>query len=155
MDIDKAIVLATTAHMGQVDKAGEPYILHPLRVGASLHRRGPHYVMAGILHDVVEDTPITLEDIAELGAPPEVVDAISAVTKHESERTWEAYKQSLARAVSDPIGGWVKAADVWDNYTRLDRSNLPQETYKRLRKKYLKAFDFLARADFDPNRHAA
>jgi len=155
MDIEKAIVLATTAHMGQVDKAGVPYILHPLRVGASLHRRGPHYVMAGLLHDVVEDTPITLEDIAELGAPPEVVDAISAVTKWESERTWEAYKQSLARAISDPIGGWVKAADVWDNYSRLDRELLPPETYKRLRKKYHQAINFLARADFSPADHAA
>lgn len=146
--VEGAILFATQAHDGQLDKAGAPYILHPLRVGASLHDYGTVYVIAGILHDVIEDTPHTLDDLTELGADPVVVAAVASVTKDESERGWDAYKRSLQKAIQHPVGGWVKAADVADNWSRLDHETLGSQTYRRLFDKYLKARVFLAEAGF-------
>lgn len=150
--IEGAVAYANRAHDGQVDKAGTPYILHPLRVGASLHDFGPDYVIAGLLHDVIEDTPVTLEDLTELGASETVVSAVASVTKTESERTWEAYEKSLTRATLDPIGGWVKAADIADNWKRLDQDRLGPDTYWRLLSKYEKARKFMQARGFDPDR---
>jgi (p)ppGpp synthase/HD superfamily hydrolase len=125
--------------------------LHPLRVGASLHDFGQDYVIAGLLHDVVEDTPATLEDLAALGASDAVVNAVSSVTKTESERTWEAYKKTLSRASQDPVGGWVKAADIADNWKRLDERRLGSDTYARLLSKYEKARVYMRERGFNPD----
>jgi (p)ppGpp synthase/HD superfamily hydrolase len=145
--IEGAVAFANQAHDGQVDKQGVPYILHPLRVGASLHAFGPEYVIAGLLHDVVEDTPVTLDDLHILGASDAVIAAVNAVTKTESERTVEAYMRSIARATQHPIGGWVKAADVADNMGRLDGIT-DDMTRKRLWRKYEHAYDALNEAGF-------
>lgn len=150
--IEGAVAYANKAHDGQVDKQGVPYILHPLRVGASLYGHGQDYVIAGILHDVVEDTPATLDDLAALGASDEVVSAVASVTKQESERTWEAYEKSLARATSDPIGGVVKAADIADNWKRLNLEGLGEESYWRLLSKYERAIRYMQARGFDPLR---
>jgi len=149
--IEGAVAFANQAHDGQVDKQGVPYILHPLRVGASLYKFGTDYVIAGILHDVVEDTLVTLEDLHILTASDAVVAAVGSVTKTESERTWEAYEKSLERAVADPIGGWVKAADVADNRGRLDLDRMRPDDYWRLLDKYGKARTFLQTRGFDPD----
>lgn len=145
--IEGAVAFANQAHDGQVDKQGVPYILHPLRVGASLHAFGPDYVIAGLLHDVVEDTPVTLDDLHILGASYAVVAAVNAVTKTESERTVEAYMRSIDRAVADPMGGWVKAADVADNVKRLDGIT-DEVTRRRLWNKYDAAMEKLGEAGF-------
>lgn len=150
--IEGAVAYANKAHDGQVDKQGVPYILHPLRVGASLYDQGQDYVIAGILHDVVEDTPATLDDLAALGASEAVLSAVASVTKTESERTWEAYEKSLSRATLDPVGGWVKAADIADNWKRLDQDRLGPETYWRLLSKYEKAIRYMQARGFNPDR---
>lgn len=136
--IEGATEFAIRAHDGQVDKQGLPYILHPLRVGASLWRFGSEYVIAGLLHDVVEDTHHTLDDLRALGASESVIAAVDAVTKTESERTVEAYERSIRKAMEDPIGLWVKAADVSDNASRVDDIRDP-ELRHRLRVKYAMA----------------
>lgn len=110
---------ALHAHYGQVDKQGQPYFLHVARVGSSLWRLGPEYVCAGFLHDVAEDTSYTLEDIEGLGASVDVVRAVDSVTKTGSDRSLEAYEAAVRRAMDDPIGRWVKAADVSDNASRV------------------------------------
>jgi hypothetical protein len=129
---------AISAHAGQVDKQGVPYFLHVARVGAALWRFGPDHVSAGFLHDVVEDTDFGLPDLYRLGAPPAVVQAVDSVTKTTSEADLGAYEASIRRAMGDPIGRWVKAADVSDNASRVD--GVPHGPVQaRLREKYVMA----------------
>ena len=81
--LERAIEIAAAAHAGQVDKAGQPYILHPIRV--MLRVTGSHARMAAILHDVVEDTPVTIDQLVGEGFPAEVVAAVIALTKLPGE----------------------------------------------------------------------
>ena len=123
------------AHRDQVDKIGVPYVYHVARVGASLWRFGDEFVMAGFLHDVVEDTDYSLEDLAFMGAPDAVLSAVDSVTKHVSESDLTAYEASIRRAMGDPIGRFVKAADVSDNALRV--SDVPWGPLRvRLAEKY-------------------
>lgn len=77
--LDKAIILAIKAHKGQVDKAGDDYILHPIRVMAKLETEEERII--GVLHDVVEDTDITFEQLKEEGFSPEVISALKCLTR--------------------------------------------------------------------------
>ena len=125
--IERAIEIAATAHAGQRDKAGQPYIFHPLRV--MLRVDGAHEQMAAVLHDVVEDTSVTLDNLAQEGFPSEVLRAIAALTKLPGETRLEA----AARAAADPVARKVKLADNAEN---MDLSRLPNPTakdYERLR----------------------
>jgi (p)ppGpp synthase/HD superfamily hydrolase len=137
--VEGAIEFATRAHDGQVDKQGSPYILHPLRVGARLHEYGDHYVIAGILHDVVEDTPHTLDDLRALGAHPDVIEAVELLTRTDKH---EPYTEHIERLANNPIAARVKTADVADNMNRLD--GLDEATVSRLSVKYSAAALILA-----------
>lgn len=107
--LEQAIALAVESHRGQVDKAGHPYILHPLRVMFALE--GELERMAAVLHDVVEDTPITFEQLRTMGFPAEVVVALEHLTKREGE----SYSEFVERAARHPIARRVKLADIEDN----------------------------------------
>jgi (p)ppGpp synthase/HD superfamily hydrolase len=107
--LEDAIALAVEAHRGQRDKAGQSYILHPLRVMMRLETEAER--MAAILHDVVEDTPYTLERLRELGYPEEVLGALDCLTKREGE-TYEAF---IERVSPHPLARRVKLADLEDN----------------------------------------
>ena len=117
--LEDAIVIAAQAHAGQRDKAGEPYILHPLRVllrvGTASER------MAAVLHDVVEDSAISLADLAAAGFAPEVVAAVEALTKRPGETRLEAAR----RAAAHPVARVVKLADNAEN---LDLSRIANPT---------------------------
>lgn len=119
--IERAIEIAATAHAGQCDKAGQPYIFHPLRV--MLRVDGAHEQMAAVLHDVVEDTSVTLDNLAQEGFPSEVLRAIAALTKLPGETRLEA----AARAAADPVARKVKLADNAEN---MDLSRIPNPTDK-------------------------
>ena len=119
--IERAIEIAATAHAGQRDKAGQPYIFHPLRV--MLRVDGAHEQMAAVLHDVVEDTSVTLDNLAQEGFPSEVMRAIAALTKLPGETRLEA----AARAAADPVARKVKLADNAEN---MDLSRIPNPTDK-------------------------
>ena len=119
--IERAIEIAANAHAGQRDKAGQPYIFHPLRVMFRVN--GEHEQMAAVLHDVVEDTSITIDDLAREGFPSEVLRAIAALTKLPGETRLEA----AARAAADPIARKVKLADNAEN---MDLSRIPNPTEK-------------------------
>lgn len=138
MTVEGTARFVAEAHDGQIDKAGMPYVLHPLRVGASLWEFGPDYVIAGMLHDVVEDTPYELSDLNALGAPPAVVRAVDLVTKHASESRWEVYEQTIKRAMADPMARAVKVADVSDNASRLG-GVIDPVVADRLSAKYVRA----------------
>lgn len=119
--IEKAIEIAASAHAGQRDKAGQPYILHPLRV--MLRVTDEYEQIAAVLHDVVEDTSITLEQLTLEGFPREVLQAIDALTKRPGETRLEA----AHRAAADPIAKAVKLADNAEN---IDLSRISNPTEK-------------------------
>lgn len=132
---EACLKFAIDAHAGQVDKQGFPYFYHITRVGSALYRFGPDYVMAGYLHDIIEDTDVDPQELAEFGLPWHIVLAVLSVTKSQSERTLEAYEASIRKAMADPIGKWVKAADVSDNASRV--GDIPWGPMQaRLRAKY-------------------
>ncbi|RON81239.1 HD domain-containing protein [Pseudomonas fluorescens] len=107
--LERAIAIAATAHAGQVDKGGAPYILHPLKVMlrmTSLEER-----IVAVLHDVVEDCDISLDDLRKEGFSEEVLTAIASVTKVPGE----SYDDFVERAAQNPIGRVVKLADLEEN----------------------------------------
>ncbi|WP_236181681.1 MULTISPECIES: HD domain-containing protein [Pseudomonas] len=107
--LERAIAIAATAHAGQVDKGGAPYILHPLKVMlrmSSLEER-----IVAVLHDVVEDCGISLEDLRKEGFSEAVLSAIESVTKVPGE----SYEDFVERAAQNPIGRVVKLADLEEN----------------------------------------
>ena len=119
--LESAIQLAAEAHAGQQDKAGKPYILHPIRVMLSVSTTDEQ--IAAILHDTVEDTDVTYEQLSEAGFSAEIISAVRALTKLDGESRVEAAR----RAVKHPIARQVKLADVKDN---LDISRIPHLTDK-------------------------
>ena len=119
--LERAIEIAAAAHAGQTDKAGQPYILHPLRVMLRVNTDVER--MAAVLHDVVEDTPVTLERLTSEGFPPSVVAAVEALTKRDGETREDAAR----RAVRDSIARNVKLADNAEN---LDLSRIAKPTEK-------------------------
>lgn len=125
--LERAIELAAHAHAGQADKGGEPYVLHVLRVMFAVE--GEHARMAAVLHDIVEDTPMTLDQLRADGFPEEVVRAVQALTKRPGETRLEAAQ----RAAQDPIARIVKLADNADNQNLERLPELTDKDVARLR----------------------
>ncbi|TEA06292.1 HD domain-containing protein [Mycobacteroides salmoniphilum] len=141
--VEMAERLAKEAHLGQTDKAGEPYIGHVRRVAASVTPREPVYMAAAWLHDVVEDTGVTLDGLLAQGFPREVVVAVGLLTRRD-EVPSETYYEQIA---ADPVALAVKIADIADN-TNADRlARLDQETNTRLIAKYRNALRSLNRPE--------
>ena len=108
--LERAIVIAAEAHAGVPDKAGAPYILHPLRMMMTMTSTEERIV--AVLHDVCEDCPgWTLEILRGEGFSEEILAALDSVTK----RKGEPYEEFVMRAVANPIGRRVKLADLVDN----------------------------------------
>jgi guanosine-3',5'-bis(diphosphate) 3'-pyrophosphohydrolase len=123
--LERAIEIAAKAHAGQKDKAGTQYILHPLRV--MLRVSTPDERIAAVLHDVVEDTSVTLEGLRAEGFSEEVIAAIDALTKRTGETRIDAAK----RAATNPIARIVKLADNAEN---MDLSRIRYPTEKDLQR---------------------
>lgn len=130
--LDKAIYIAAKAHKGQKDKAGQTYILHPLRVMFS--RKDEIERICAVLHDVIEDTDISLEYLREEGFSREILEALDALTK----RTNENYDDFIGRVIKNRIACQVKLADLMDNMDLSRISNPSKEDYNRV-EKYRKA----------------
>jgi len=132
-DLEEAIRIAVEAHRGQKDRAGAPYVLHPLRM--LLRMRTDAERIAAVLHDVVEDTAWTLDDLRARGFSAEVLAAVDALTR----RPGEAYDAFVERAAADPIARHVKLADLEDN---LDLRRLDAVTADDLERidRYLRAY---------------
>ena len=132
--LERAIQIATEAHHGQVDKAGNDYILHPLRVmelGNSLEEK-----IVGVLHDVVEDTDWTFERLADEGFSPIILDALRCVTKLSEN---EPYDHFIARVQANPLAIAVKLNDLSDNMDIRRLKTLTEKDFIRLQK-YHKAY---------------
>jgi hypothetical protein len=137
--IEKALQIAAKAHEGQTDKDGQPYILHPLRV--MQHVEGLEAQIVAVLHDVVEDTKVTLEDLRAAGFSETILDGVRCVTHGKNE----SYADYVVRCKANPLGRQVKLADLEDNSrpTRLLlRPDRLEGDLARLRK-YVLAYKFL------------
>ncbi|MEM9751910.1 MAG: GTP pyrophosphokinase [Planctomycetota bacterium] len=143
MNLEHAIAIATKAHAGQTQRNGDPYILHPMRVMLSLSqgpdapagKRLEKLRIVAILHDVVEDTPWTLDLLRDEGFADDVVRGVDSMTKREGED----YPDFVERSAGDPLGRAVKLADLEDN---LDVRRLPKWKNKDATRaeKYIKAW---------------
>jgi (p)ppGpp synthase/HD superfamily hydrolase len=108
--LERALEIAAEAHRGQLDKAGEPYLLHPIRV--MLRVRSDQERIAALLHDVVEDSSDwSLERLRAEGFPEAVVEAVDRLTR----RPGEPYETLIERAAGSPLARAVKLADLEDN----------------------------------------
>lgn len=108
MELDNARQLAREAHARQTDKQGRDYYeAHLEPIAQALRAHGPEAEMAGLLHDVLEDTGTTADELRERGVPERVIEAVIAVTKIKGE----PYDDTIARAAAHPLGRLVKLAD--------------------------------------------
>lgn len=133
---DKAYQIASCAHAGQVDKAGQCYFLHPLRVADRCQTAQAKIV--ALLHDTIEDTDVTAEYLRQEGFPDEIVAAVLSVTKERGE----TYEDFIARVARNPIGREVKLADLEDNMNVGRLSKLTAADIARTHK-YRIAWDYL------------
>ena len=152
MNLEKAIKIAVEAHTGQLDKGGNPYILHPLRVMLSLNSEEERIV--GVLHDVVEDCEgWSWERLKEQGCSDKIIEALKSVSKtleeekqfkemDDPDEKMEHYLQFIQRAKTNKIGRNVKAADIRDN---LDISRIDDITERDINRlnRYKKALSIL------------
>lgn len=132
--LEKAILIAVKAHKGQVDKGGSPYILHPLRVMFSLKDEKER--ICAVLHDVIEDTDITLDYLRNDGFSEEILLALDALTKRKNE----SYDQFIDRIIYNRLACHVKLADLNDNMNLERIENPSQKDFERI-EKYRKAVD--------------
>ncbi|MNL42771.1 Bifunctional (p)ppGpp synthase/hydrolase relA [compost metagenome] len=134
--LERAIAIAANAHQGQVDKGGSPYILHPLKVMLRVNTLEERIV--AVLHDVVEDCGISLDELRQEGFSEAVLEAIAAVTKVPGE----SYEAFVERAALNPVGRVVKLADLEENS---DLSRIEQPSWDDLERieKYRRAIGIL------------
>jgi (p)ppGpp synthase/HD superfamily hydrolase len=135
--LNRAIEIAAEAHEGAIDKYGAPYINHVTRVmniGGSDSEK-----IVGVLHDVIEDTHWTFEDLEKEGFSKEVINALRCVTKTSED---EDYEEFITRVKISPLAVKVKLNDLTDN---LDVKRMPEVLESDLKRlnKYLRAYNEL------------
>jgi len=126
--VQVALKLATIAHSGQIDKGGKPYILHPISVAKIVETEEEKTV--ALLHDVIEDTPVTLEELRENGLPESVVVAVDVLTK----RPGVDYGDYIQRVKQNPLALAVKIADMTHNMDLSRIQNPSAKDYARIEK---------------------
>ena len=142
--IEDAIAFAAQAHQEQVDRLGEPYIFHPLRVMLLVKQAGgtETELVASVLHDVIEDTDTTLDEVAELFSP-EVATLLDAISRRPGEE-YVAYVERCVAAGASAIR--LKQADLTDNSNPERMARLPAAEREELLKKYSSGFEVIERA---------
>lgn len=133
----QALARAEDAHKGQVDKAGVAYIHHPLYVASLVE--GKLAKTIALLHDVVEDSAWTLEDLRMEGLPEEVVQSVGILTKNRDE----SYEEYLMHVKQNPLARQVKLADLQHNSDLSRLANVTDRDRKRA-EKYRQAIAFLS-----------
>ena len=135
-NIEKAIQIALKAHQGQLDKAGKPYILHPIRLMCRLHVEID--IISALLHDVIEDSDYTAADLRREGVPEAAIEVIDHLTRKKNE----PYEDFINRASRNEHAKRVKIADLEDN---MDISRLNEITDKDIERlsKYHRSLNYL------------
>jgi len=134
--IERAIEIAVKVHRGQTDKAGAPYILHPLRV--MMRMQTENEMAAAVLHDVIEDTGMTLDDLRKTDLPKTVIETVDCLTR----RSGESYDTYIERILEHSIAHKIKIADLEDNMDLKRGIKFADRDYARL-KKYHQAWSRL------------
>lgn len=137
-----AIALATEAHLGQRDKGGADYITHPLRLMAKMAT--DEEKMTAVLHDVVEDTSVTLDRLRADGYPTAVIDAVDCLTR----RAGETYEGFISRIKPNSLARRVKLADLEDNMD-LSRLSAPGPKDHERVERYRKSWESLSDRKMD------
>ena len=132
----KAYEIAKKAHLGQIDKAGEDYIKHPEKVASFVNSDEEKAV--AYLHDVIEDTELTLEDLREYGFSEEVLKAVDVITKKKGQD----YQTYLNSVKENKLARVVKLADLRHNSDLTRLIDITEKDRER-KEKYQKAIDFL------------
>lgn len=135
--ISLAYSIAKAAHMGQKDKAGEDYINHPLAVASFV--TGPDAKIVALLHDTIEDTSVTEDDLRPLFSG-EIVDAIVSMTHLKGE----PYMEYIRRVSGNDLAKTVKLADLRHNMDLGRIKNPTEKDYARIERKYLPALAYLS-----------
>jgi (p)ppGpp synthase/HD superfamily hydrolase len=130
--LEDAIAYAARAHRGQVDKGGQPYILHALRV--MLRQVDDTARIVAVLHDVLEDTPETLDGLRTAGYSEEICAALDCLTRREGE----PYEEMIERVAANRLARQVKLADLEDNLD-IDRPVPPGSAADRRHARYVAA----------------
>ncbi len=138
--LERAISIAAEAHAGQTDKGGAPYILHPLRV--MMRVEGEDARIAAVLHDLVEDTHWTFDDLRTEGFGEAVVAALDGLTRRDGE----LYLDFCRRAATNELARQVKLADIDDNLDPARVAALPEQ-HRSLADRYRKARAILSREE--------
>lgn len=139
-NLERAIEIAAAAHAGQTDKAGAPYISHPLRVALGFIRAGDEErAIIAVLHDVIEDSDLTAGDLRREGFSQAIVDAVEALTRPDGE----PYRDFILRAAANELARPVKIADLKDNLNRTRLAMLPADKREKLLAKYEGALEAL------------
>lgn len=140
--LEGAILLAAQSHLGKKDKAGHPYILHVLRVMFKLGSDEERIV--GVLHDIVEETPVTLDRLRVLGYSDRIVEAIGCLTWRKDQESYDVY---IKRLKSNGLAAAVKRADLADHLApSISRGRTwLEKNHPDLHERYLRALDELGR----------
>lgn len=135
--LELALSIATGAHKGQFDKAGVDYIEHPIYVASQVDTEEEKAV--ALLHDVIEDSPFTAEELLLAGLPETVVAAVQILSKKKGQD----YQTYLENVKSNPLARVVKLADLKHNSDLSRLSSVTDKDLERL-EKYKKAIDYLS-----------
>ena len=126
--LNLAIKIAVDSHRDQIDKGGNPYILHPLRVMLSMNNESDR--ICALLHDVIEDSVLTFDDLRNYGFTEELLQTIECLTK----RVGEPYESFVKRVLADKRAIRIKIADIEDNMDLSRISNISEADLKRVKK---------------------
>ncbi|WP_130471496.1 HD domain-containing protein [Candidatus Magnetaquicoccus inordinatus] len=128
-DLERALYLAVVAHQGQLDKVGVPYILHPLRL--MLRAGSEEAKIIAVLHDTIEDTSLTLEQLRAEGFSETVLTVVDLLT-HQPGHTYQEY---IERVMTHPLAMQIKLLDLEDNMdVRRLQPELTEQDRRRLAK---------------------
>jgi len=136
--LGRAIEIAATAHAGQVDKGGKPYILHPLWVMDRVRHLGEDAMIVAVLHDVVEDSDWTIVKLASEGFSLKVIQALTLLT-HDKDTSYDEYIKAIS---TNPIAKAVKLRDLEHNTKVTRLKGLRKKDFDRL-EKYHRAYTYL------------
>ena len=134
--IEKLLEIALKAYIGKKDKAGKTYILHPLRIMAKMTTEKEMAI--ALLHDVIEDSDFTAEDLLNDNIPSDVVEAVQCLTKENGE----SYEEFVIRVAKNKLAAKIKKADIEDNINVLRLSAVEDKDLERI-VKYHKAWHYL------------
>lgn len=138
--IEKSLEIALKAYAGQKDKAGKTYILHPLRIMSKM--KTEEEMCVALLHDVIEDSDFTAEDLLNEGIPSSIVDAVQLLSKNDNED----YYEFIEKLLNNNLAAKVKRADIEDNINILRLNEVSDKDLGRIAK-YHRAWKMITETD--------